>query len=338
MISPNSALAFQLRTFSGFPSPPTVALKLIELAKAADPNIKEVVKIVELDSVLTLKILRLANSARYLQRRKSSTVCRALVMMGVNAALTVGLSFSLLECLPESKSKGLDHKLFWRRSLLAAISARCIGEVLKSQNGDELFMTALLQDVGILALANADPKMYCETLNLESDHFKLGEHERERLGANHAEVTAYLLGSWNLPGRVISAIAESHQPSRVAARTETERFHAVIAMSGLFADLFIKPQSSVQCEKVARIAQQLLGVEKPVVGWILDRIRAVMPDTEEMFGMQLASDPEKLVAQALQLMQVIEAESAAFAEGRLLPSISERIETERRLRGPSPRG
>jgi HD-like signal output (HDOD) protein len=332
MIEQGSQLATKLRTFSGFPSPPTVALKLIELAKQADPAIREVVSVVELDSVLTLKILRLANSARYLQRRKSNTVCRALVMMGVNAALTVGLSFSLLECLPDSKSGSLDHKLFWRRSLLAAISARCIGELLKSQSGDELFMTALLQDVGILALANAQPGLYDGQLNLDTDHYDLVKHEQAQAKCNHAEVTEFLLGSWNLPARVISAIAESHSPSRTAAKTETERFQAVIALSGLFADLFIREQNAAGIERAARICQQLLGLDKSDVGWILDRIRDVMPDTEEMFGMELVREPEKLVAQAVQLMQVIEAESAAFAESRAIPSFSERIEAEGRNR------
>jgi hypothetical protein len=207
-----------------------------------------------------------------------------------------------------------------------------MGELLKSQSGDELFMTALLQDVGILALANAEPGLYDGILSSDTDHYDLVKHEQALAKCDHAEVTAFLLGSWNLPARVISAIAESHRPSRVSAKTESDQFHAIVALSGLFADLFIRKQDSASVERVARICQQLLGLDKSFVGWILDRIRDVMPDTEEMFGMELVREPEKLVAQALQLMQVIEAESAAFAENRLAPSISERIESEGRMR------
>jgi hypothetical protein len=60
----------------------------------------------------------------------------------------------------------------------------------------------------------------------------------------------------------------------------------------------------------------LLGIDKQVVGLVLDRIRDAVPNTEEMFGMQLASDAELLVCQAHELMQIIQADTADFHRKR----------------------
>jgi HD-like signal output (HDOD) protein len=36
--------------------------------------------------------------------------------------------------------------------------------------------------------------------------------ERELLGCSHAQVAAYLLGVWGLPGTIVEAVAWHHQP------------------------------------------------------------------------------------------------------------------------------
>ena len=77
-----------LRSLVNFPSPPGVATHIIELAKDPDIEMAKVAKALSLDSALSTKILRIANSPLYAQRRKSESLRQALVVLGLNATLT----------------------------------------------------------------------------------------------------------------------------------------------------------------------------------------------------------------------------------------------------------
>ena len=79
----------QLRLSVNFPSPPGVASHIIEIAQDPEIEMGKVAKAVSLDSALTTKILRIANSPLYAQRRKSENLRQALVVLGLNATLTL---------------------------------------------------------------------------------------------------------------------------------------------------------------------------------------------------------------------------------------------------------
>ena len=121
----------QLRLSVNFPSPPGVASHIIEIAQDPEIEMGKVAKAVSLDSALTTKILRIANSPLYAQRRKSENLRQALVVLGLNATLTLALSFSLVKSLRSGKANGLDYPLYWRRALLAGTAARAFADALR---------------------------------------------------------------------------------------------------------------------------------------------------------------------------------------------------------------
>ena len=95
----------QLRSLANFPSPPGVATRLIELARDVDLDIGKVASVISVDPALTTKILRIANSPMYAQRRRSETLRQALVVLGLNATLALSLSYPAGVCfiLPRLK-------------------------------------------------------------------------------------------------------------------------------------------------------------------------------------------------------------------------------------------
>src|SRR5215212_6153779 len=116
----------RLKAQVDFPSPSRVATEIIALAR--DPDIE------------TAKILRIANSAFYAQRRPSQNLRQALVIIGLNAALTLALSFSLVSSMRALRPVGIDYPRFWRRTLLAATAARAFGESAKVGHAEDIFL------------------------------------------------------------------------------------------------------------------------------------------------------------------------------------------------------
>lgn len=89
-----NALKTKLAINVNFPSPPAIAQQIIALASEPDIDLVRVAAAISKDPGLTTKILRVANSPLYSKRRKSENLRQALVVLGLNAAITLALSFS----------------------------------------------------------------------------------------------------------------------------------------------------------------------------------------------------------------------------------------------------
>src|ERR1700676_2115802 len=189
----NPEIEAQLRSLVNFPSPPGVATHIIELARDPDIEMSKVAKALSMDSALSSKVLRIANSPLYAQRRKSENLRQALVVLGLNATLTLALSFSLVKSLRGAKPNGLSYKFYWRRALLAATAARALGDAMHQTLAEEIFLAALLQDVGMLALDKAVPDLYARGEILQCNHSALAEHETKRLQVDHAQIGGWLM-------------------------------------------------------------------------------------------------------------------------------------------------
>jgi HD-like signal output (HDOD) protein len=85
----------EIKTAVNFPSPPAIAMKVIELASDPDLDAAQLALLIGKDPALAAKVLRVANSPLYSKRPKSEDLRQALVVLGLNGAIKLVLSFSL---------------------------------------------------------------------------------------------------------------------------------------------------------------------------------------------------------------------------------------------------
>src|SRR5579863_3875624 len=302
----NPEIEAKLRRLVNFPSPPGVATHIIELAQDPDIEMGKVAKALSMDSALSTKVLRIANSPLYAQRRKSENLRQALVVLGLNATLTLALSFSLVKSLRGAKPNGLNYKFYWRRALLAATAARALGDVMRQTLAEEIFLAALLQDVGMLALDQAVPDLYRDGEKLQRDHATLAEHEKKRVQADHAYVGGWLMRTWNLPERLYRAIEHSHQLELKYSADPAAIFDRCVALSGPVADLFLLDPEQRQFAETALCAERSLGLDKMAFGQVLGTIGAMIPETEAIFETDLLSKqhPELILEQARDVLML----------------------------------
>ena len=78
----------RLRYCHNLPTLPGVALRIIGLANNPDSDLAEVAKVIAMDPVLVVKLLKVANSPLYGLRRKSENLRQAITLLGLNATLT----------------------------------------------------------------------------------------------------------------------------------------------------------------------------------------------------------------------------------------------------------
>jgi HD-like signal output (HDOD) protein len=99
----------RLRLLIDFPSPAGVAAQVIDVASDPEADLGRVAQVIGQDPALSAKMLRTANSAFYAGRRKSQNLRQAIVVLGLNATLTLALGFSLLKTYGQLADPGVDY-------------------------------------------------------------------------------------------------------------------------------------------------------------------------------------------------------------------------------------
>src|SRR5205085_7800058 len=197
------------------PSLPAIAVQVLDLAQKADVDIAEIAHLISKDPALSGKILRTVNSSFYGRSQHVSTISHALVILGLQSVKTLVLGFSLVTNLTKNKSKGFKHITYWKRSIYSATAARAIAAKINIVQQEEAFLSALLQDIGMLVLDQVMPEEYGEVHSKVTSHNELAGAEMQAIGATHAEVAGVIAEQWKLPPLLSTPITFHHNPQDV---------------------------------------------------------------------------------------------------------------------------
>jgi diguanylate cyclase (GGDEF)-like protein len=275
-----------IRSSVSFPSPPTIALQIIDMAADPDLDAAQLARLIGKDPALAAKVLRVANSPLYSKRRKSENLRQALVVLGLNGTISLVLSFSLLGTYRQIEGAGIDYVAYWRCALLKAAAARVFANLENSANVDTIFLAALLQELAVIALDRVRPDFY-GALTPGATHADIIAYEQARLGTDHAALGAALFKHWGLPEAVCTAIEFSHAPQCVDAAAGIGA--RCLALGGESIELLTAFQSPEQIQGLAARAQALLGIAPEVLGGALKELLAAIPEIERLFEMPLLS-------------------------------------------------
>ena len=285
------------------PSVPAVALEVVRLCQADEVELRSLVRTLEKDPAITAKILRAANSASIAARSPVTTLTRALTLLGTNSVLTLALSFSLVATRRRGQQGGFDHDRYWRRALTSAAAARALVEG-RELDGEELFLCALLQDLGMLVLAEVMDDYGALVAASADDHAALANLERATLGASHDEVSAFMLSRWNLPGLVLETSRGSHDPP-VGPSDPPALAPAVscVHVAGLMAEILAGRDPA----PAAAAAERLLGISPAALHSALERTAAALPEVTGLFEVALSTpvQVEGVLERARQALAVL---------------------------------
>jgi len=185
---------------------PAVAIQVLELTSQPEVDGRRLKECIENDPALTTRVLRVVNSSIFGLSREVGDLGQALALLGTKPLKLLVLGFSLPpNLLAGIAAETLAH--YWKRTLTKAVAAREISDRLWHVSGEEAFIAGLLQDVGLLALAQQIGDPYITFL--ESAHAEgadVLDMERQAIGFDHTQLSACLLSAWNLPDALTEAV------------------------------------------------------------------------------------------------------------------------------------
>lgn len=195
-----------------FPSPPAVALKILEAVRGNDNSFEDIAQIINADPSLALRVLKIANSSLYGLKKSVSSLAQATGLIGTDAIKNIALSFVIVGEFQHKTQGSFSLDLFWRRSLTTAVAAEIIGKTVGHRDQD-LFVSGLLQDMGVLLFFLSLPEDYTTVLdNKRVNGLGLCHEEREKFGCDHTEIALHLFTAWNIPDSIKLPIRYSHTP------------------------------------------------------------------------------------------------------------------------------
>ncbi|MGI9341439.1 MAG: sensor domain-containing diguanylate cyclase [Gammaproteobacteria bacterium] len=277
----------RLKTCTSFPSPPPIALQVIELAQNPETDLGSVANTISSDPALTSKVMRIANSALYARRRQSSNLRQALIVLGLNATLTLALSFTLVATIDEDPEKGLDLDAYWRRAMLSATWGKLLASEFGRRDPEEIFLASLLQDIGMLAIQKIAPEVYDDISPFQLPHLELAKHEKSHLKVDHRLIGAWLLESWRLPPHIVRAVKYSHDIAGNGVDAEFRGFARTVAICSELADVWLSSPDEKAIQRIGKDAHRHLGILPNRLAEMFETIGEQVPVTQGIFEMDL---------------------------------------------------
>jgi HD-like signal output (HDOD) protein len=162
---------------------------------------------------MSVRILRLANSAYFAPAQPILNVDDALIYLGLNQIRTSIMTARCIEQTCSVSSEIINWKQFWMHAVGVGVITQILSSHLKNQNMnlESYYVMGLFHDIGKLALAYLSPDDF-EAVFIEAAkrHCLTSDIEVEMLGLDHASLGAWYLQQQGIPPTIFEPIRLHH--------------------------------------------------------------------------------------------------------------------------------
>ena len=186
-----------------------VALKLQRMLSDYDFTVDEVAQVANEDQSLASQMLKMANSPMYMGRTKVATIKEAVIRLGAQQVINIAIAASQASA-HASENPALNSYMqeLWLHSHGAALGARWLAHNCGMRGiADEIYLAALLHDVGKLYLVKAIERLV--KAGVISSMFD-EDLIMEIFEAMHVEQGYRLMQHWNFPSMYCDVIRDHH--------------------------------------------------------------------------------------------------------------------------------
>ena len=276
------------------PSIPVLAIQILSMCQDPKADSKKMAELISHDPAFSAKLLSLANSGFYARiQHQITSLTQAVTLLGREAVAVLAFSFSLYRNLRGEELGHFDHQRFWRRSILASIAGRALAKQDGVENYEEVFLGALLQDIGMLALsvvaADTYPRIVQEAAHC---HASLQELEFREFSTDHIEVGTWLAQEWKLPTLFQDAVRQSHFIHDDEWAEEQNPVFKYLVLSGPIADIWCWPETEKAVAEVVSLTNALWSQQGPELEPILNEIAESIPHISTLFEINLGLPEE----------------------------------------------
>lgn len=194
---------------------PDVYLRLKAVLDDPNSNLADVAEVVVNDPAMTVRLLRIVNSAYFGLGVEIDTVSRAVGLLGTHEVHDLVLAAAVTQSFEGMSNDIMDMQNFWQRSVVCAITSRELASLCNVQDSERLFVVGLLRDIGHLFIYQLAPQEAQRSIELaRAQGVALHKAERALLGGDYARVGADLMRQWQLPQSIWEPTEYQAEPEK----------------------------------------------------------------------------------------------------------------------------
>ena len=193
------------------PAFPKSVQRILELTRDVNSTPKDLVEVIDKDPVVTVKILKVVNSAYYSLPKQITSIGHAVVYLGFNTIKNLALSIAAIGMLPKDNASGFDVQQYLLHSLSTAGLAKKLALKVDDADPMDCFIGGLLHDFGKVVFAQFMPQEFKAALQ-ESQTLQTPLHQslQTHIGTDHFVVGAMLAQKWRFAPALIETIGHQN--------------------------------------------------------------------------------------------------------------------------------
>lgn len=222
-----------LNRIHDIPSLPIVVEKLLDVISDPTSDARSLGREIAVDQGLSMKILKLVNSAFYGFSKQISSIQHAVALLGFNTVRQVALGASILDLFGTwGEEEGFSLEKFWVHSFACACCAKKISEMVRIPKGDDIFIVGLLHDIGKLIEYQHLTEEFREIIRIadKNDSKSFLEAEEEVLGTTHVWIGEKICEKWSFPP-VFSECIKYHHEIDFNIKNENPNFKKIMIIN-----------------------------------------------------------------------------------------------------------
>jgi HD-like signal output (HDOD) protein len=179
------------------------------MAGGASTSFADIANLLRTDSVLTLELLRVANSPLFCCRREITSVYHAIAFLGLDLVRSLAVTAAMRGLL--GRRSGESVHACWRHGLATALLCKRLAGPMGLED-EHCYTAGLIHDIGQLALLQVFPE-YEDVIAAALDRGeRLPEAEKRAFGIDHGEAGKWLLSRWECPFELQNVAALHENP------------------------------------------------------------------------------------------------------------------------------
>lgn len=217
----------------GLPSQPEVALKLLELSRSPNAQIADYSKIIKNDQAIAGRVMRLANSAFFAQRKPVSAIDRACVVLGIDRLKAVSLGFHLSRAAQVPTDRDYSRQI-WGESLYRACLSAEMARLTAPAVISEAFVVGLMMDAGLPLMPVLIGDKFRAIRDARPSPGRLARVEFDELPFTHIDVISVMAKKWRFPDLLVKPLEWHHtRPPDNKRDDALSRLHRIAYVVGL---------------------------------------------------------------------------------------------------------
>lgn len=207
-------LRIRLARTENLPVLPRVAELVLKVVNSEQATRKQLEEILCSDPAIAAKLLRVANSPFYRRGDPTTTLERAISVLGVTAikSLVLGVAY----CHQDDqgpRSREFNRLAFWEHSIAVGAAAQVVASRCLPEKAEELYLAGLLHDIGLLVLDRFLPvELDAAISKARRSRLDLLDVESSLFGWDHAQIGALLIQNWGLEPMLRDAVLHHRSP------------------------------------------------------------------------------------------------------------------------------